>query len=639
MVRVEQLLLPGQTPWRPVSGRVLLLLPHGSSLAYGDRLQATGVFLPSAPPAFPRAFDYHRYLRSNGIRQVFQAQAVACTGSADGLVAAVRGLLAFRDALAARLVTGVASEENAGILLAMTFGFRQTMPAETRDAFLRSGTIHVFSVSGLHVGIVAVVLGYALYLAAVPYRWRYGLLPLLLGVYVVMTGSAPPALRAWLMVCAVSWARALFLSVSALNGVAFAALLIMAANPLVLFQAGFLYSFTTVAVLVLGWPLLSALVADLCERHLWLPRSHRPRWQAGAVRRLIQALGASVLAWFGGSGLMLYLSGMLVPAALPVNVVLVVLAHVLLVMALPKVALACLPWALPNQLAGGLMNVLVEVIRVLVTCGSAPAGSWAVPSPPVALIAVYYVALLVALMSRWPWRWRGAALATTVTVLVAGAWAPWHRPAMALVWGADCDVPVVAIERPGGLPPIVVHCGTTETFRPLLSWLQLRGHRRTDALVFGWDSRRAVEAAPDAVRLLHADTLIVPGAPRPGSFLAQACLAQRERGARARTLASPPDATGSFEGGWPGGHVGVDLSPERRRLQVDSISPEGPLHIELEWDVTGRYRVTVPGPDGSPSTHTGTANRQRRLTEAAVGPCLPSQSDTLSPRPETVWRR
>ena len=169
---------------------------------------------------------------------------------------------------------------------------------------------------------------------------------------------------------------------------------------------------------------------------------------------------------------------MLVPAALPVNVVLVLLANGLLVMALPKILLACLPWVLPDQLAAALMDAFVEAIRALVTCGSSPAGSWAVPSPPLPLTVVYYASLFAALAPRVPRSWRCAAMAMAAGLLALASWAPWHRPALALVWGADCDVPVVAIERPDGLPPLVLHSGTPEALRALLSWLQLRGHRR-----------------------------------------------------------------------------------------------------------------------------------------------------------------
>lgn len=620
VVHVEGLLLPGRPAWQVASGRALVLLPRGTCLAYGDSVEAAGVFLAAVPAPFPRAFDYREYLRRNGVRQVFQADRIAPTGPPRGVAAGVRWLLDCRDLLAGRLVAHIRSEENAAVLLAMTFGFRQTLPASTRDAFLRSGTIHVFSVSGLHVGIVSVVLGYGLSLSGVPYRWRHGLLPLLLGVYVLMTGAAPPAVRAWLMVSAVSWAKAWFLTVSVLNAVAFAALVIMASQPLVLFQAGFLYSFVTVAILVLGWPHVSGCVADLCERQLWLPRCQRRHWQTYSVRLALQAMSASLLAWFGGSGLMLYLSAMLVPAALPVNVLLVLLANGLLVMALPKILLACLPWVLPDRLAAGLMDAFVEAIRALVTCGSSPAGSWAVPSPPLTLIVVYYASLFAALAPRVPRSWRCAAMVIAAGLLALATWAPWHRPALALVWGADCDVPVVAIERPDGLPPLVLHSGTPEALRALLSWLQLRGHRRADALVLAWDSRRAVEAAPTAVALLHADTLIVPDPPRPGSFLDQACQAQHERGARTRVLTSLQDIPGGYRGAWPGGEVHADITPDRRRLHIDAGSPGGRLHIRLGWDLTGRYRVTVVGDRGQGCALAGPTRLQRCLTEVDLGP-------------------
>lgn len=620
VVAITRLRLPGQPADQPADERVMAAMPRGTRIAYGDRVALEGIFLPESPPACPEAFDYRAYLRNQGLDMLFKAHAVQPLGPPQGLDRLTRALLDLRDRLADRLVSNLTPGDHAGVLLAMTFGFRQTMPASVRDAFLRSGAIHVFSVSGLHVGIVAAVLGALLYALAVPYRWRHAVLPIAVGAYVLMTGAAPPAVRAWLMISVLSWSRACLVAIAPLNGVALAAIILIGAQPRVINQAGFLYSFITVSILILGWPLLTTLAADLCERQLWRPRRQRSQRLMRLVRGTTQAVGTSLLAWFGGSGLMLHLSGMIVPAALPVNVALVVVANLLIVLALPKILLACLPWTLPDRLAAAAMDALLESIDLLVTCGSAPAGSWAVPAAPAWLTALYYALLFAALAPRLPAACRRLSMALTVALLAVAVWAPWHRPALALVWGADCDVPVVALERPDRLPPVVLHAGTPDAYRTLDAWLRLRGHRRADALIVPWDARRAAAAATTATRALQPDTLVLPESTRAGSYLDRATRLQLQRGGRLRRLRDATPDGPAAQARWPGGAIRVETTPERRRFTLTAGRQPHLVDVRIDARSTGPCHLQLRR-NGIPIGHSCDRPRhQRRLITLTLDP-------------------
>lgn len=601
VVSLRGLRLPGQAEWLRVRGRAVLLLPEGCPVAYGDCIVAEGVLLPAERVPFRGAYDHAASMRRSGVRHTLRAERIRREGSAGGLAAAAAGLLALRDVAARRLTAHIPSDENARILLAMTFGFRQALGAETRDAFLRSGAIHVFSVSGLHVVIVATVIGAILSLSGLGYRWRYGALPALLGAYVVMTGSAPSAVRAWLMVSVLCLGRAWFLTFAPLNGVALAALVLLLWRPLALFQAGFQYSFVTASVLVLGWPLVTEFSRDLTERALWLPAALRPRRRLRAVRWVAGAVGGSLLAWAAGAGLMLYLSAMVVPAAVPVNLVLVLAANLVLVLAVPKILLACLPAALPDALAGRFLSAAVSLIGGLVRLGSRPAGSWSVPPPPAFFVVAYYAAFAAVFLPRLPGRWRLAGACLAGSVLTAGAACGLlQRPCTALVWGGDCDVPVVVMERHDGLPPVVVHSGTPGAHRALAGWLQHRGYRRVDLLVFALDHQRAVQTAPLAVRRLGPGTLLVPVEPRPGSYLARACALQRAGGGRVRVLAPSPDTPGELRAWWPGGLVTVTGDGQNRRVTIATEGAGPPQTVAIERLESGRCRVTLAEPGAPP---------------------------------------
>ena len=89
--------------------------------------------------------------------------------------------------------------QTASVNRAILLGERRLLSYRTRQAFVESGAIHVFAVSGLHVMIVSGPVKVLLALLFVPYRYL-GLLavPLLWG-YVFLVGSPPSAIRAALM--------------------------------------------------------------------------------------------------------------------------------------------------------------------------------------------------------------------------------------------------------------------------------------------------------------------------------------------------------------------------------------------------------------------------------------------------------
>lgn len=72
----------------------------------------------------------------------------------------------------------------------MLFGCRQGIEYQTRLDFIRSGTIHILTVSGLHIGMFAGVM--FLLLAFLPFRMRCVIVPLLTALYALSTGLQMP---------------------------------------------------------------------------------------------------------------------------------------------------------------------------------------------------------------------------------------------------------------------------------------------------------------------------------------------------------------------------------------------------------------------------------------------------------------
>lgn len=146
--------------------------------------------------------------------------------------------------------------ETAAVYRAMLLGEKAALASELKAAFLHSGTFHVFSVSGLHVGVIALALRELARACRVPGRAAAALTLTALGLYVQVTGSGAPSVRAWVMVAFVLASEVLRLPGNAFAALCAAALCLLLWEPLQLFQTGFQLSFTVVSGLLLfGAPL------------------------------------------------------------------------------------------------------------------------------------------------------------------------------------------------------------------------------------------------------------------------------------------------------------------------------------------------------------------------------------------------
>ena len=113
-----------------------------------------------------------------------------------------------QDRLEAILRQGLADRPQAASLyLGMLLGEKAVLSADQQNAYMRSGTFHVFSISGLHVGVIALALAFVRKGLRVPQRWSAGPELLVLWMYVQVTGASSPAMRAYLMVAAFTLSR------------------------------------------------------------------------------------------------------------------------------------------------------------------------------------------------------------------------------------------------------------------------------------------------------------------------------------------------------------------------------------------------------------------------------------------------
>ena len=137
------------------------------------------------------------------------------------------------------------------VLKALVLGYRKQVPPETLDQFRRTGSLHIFAISGLHVGIVGLLLIIILKAVGISRDWFWVWLLPLLFLYVLSTGMKSSALRALAMAGVFVLSPMFRRRPDIPSSVAFAAILLLVFQPLELMAAGFIFSFVVVAGIVM----------------------------------------------------------------------------------------------------------------------------------------------------------------------------------------------------------------------------------------------------------------------------------------------------------------------------------------------------------------------------------------------------
>ena len=230
---------------------LVLINNLNEELSFGDRIIVTGRLIPISDSN--HSLSLKHYFRQRKITHLLYPDEYQALGHATGINFLKKKLYDFRDIILYKATYRLKESTTKRIVASIFFGYRGLLTAKEKDIFQKSGTGHLFAVSGLHVGIAASFIFLIIKILRLPNRYTpYFLLPSLY-LYVFMTGSPPSAIRAFIMLSVWSIARSNLLPSTGKNNLAVSALIILILNPLDLFSLGFLYTFIITTSLVLSY--------------------------------------------------------------------------------------------------------------------------------------------------------------------------------------------------------------------------------------------------------------------------------------------------------------------------------------------------------------------------------------------------
>jgi competence protein ComEC len=341
LLQTESIEIDGET--HPCRAKLFTRWRH--AVEFGDEVNLFGTAQKIEGPRNLGEFDLHAYLAREDVHR-----ALIVRYPENGVVLGRGGNPVLRAAQKSRVwmetTIGRGLEDSRDVTSSidgMVLGLRHQTAEDIEEPFQQTGTLHLFAVAGLHVGIVARLLWIMAIMARLPRNWATLLIIPALFFYAAVTGLHTSSVRAAVMSAVLLGGVIAERRAFAFNGLAAAATLILAWDTQELFAVGFQLSFSVVAaILVLDEPTFR-----LVRRHLatdpFLPRSlftpRRRGWE-NVMNWLARAAAVSFAAWIGSLPLMLWYYHLATPISLVANIVVVPIAFFVLAGALLSVITA-----------------------------------------------------------------------------------------------------------------------------------------------------------------------------------------------------------------------------------------------------------------------------------------------------------
>lgn len=451
------------------SGRLYVTVPllQATGLDPGLTVQVTGTLYAPKPAANPGGFDFQKYLAQEGCFAGMRGAEVQVPRQSLGA-----GLWQIRQRIVRSQIQWLGSPEGP-LLSAMVIGSRGVdLPYYLKDQFTQVGLAHALAASGFQTSLI---LGVVLALTQ-RFSSKVQVIAgtLSLAIFVGLTGIQPAVLRAAVMGFGGLVALALKRKTKPLGALLLTAVLLLAINPLWIWDLGFQLSFLATLGLLVTTPAIAARLDRL-------PSAAAP------------LLSVPIAAYLWTLPLQLMSFGVVSPYSIPVNVLTTPLISVISIGGMVS-ALAGLVWFPAGSALAWLLKYPTQLLIAIVNGFSwLPGNGYAVGTISVLAAIVLYGLIGVTWLHPW-WRKRWwVALAISLSLVVIPAWQA-KATQFQVTTLATSGQPVMVIQDGGRTALVNAGDAATVNFA-VLPFLQKQGVNAIDWAIVpkpwqreGWDA-------------------------------------------------------------------------------------------------------------------------------------------------------
>ena len=377
------------------SGKLIMYFEKDSGAQlpeYGDQVLIKNKVSALNSPNIPGEFNYSKYMSYNGIYHsaYLKKGEWTLTGKNNGNYFWL-SIFRLTNHLKSEITNALPDPDQRGIAEALIMGNESDIPNDIINDYAGTGTVHILSVSGLHVGIILIGLSWIFsFLTRLPFG-RYIRLVLILFIiwfYAFFTGFSAPIARSVIMFSIVYIGINIGRNANIYNSICASALILLLINPFVLMQASFQLSFIALTGIV--W--LQPKIAD------WWHPNHKILnyiWQLAAASLAAQIITLPIsILYFNQVSLYF----------LPANLIVIPASFVVLIIGIAFVFVMMIPFLWLHHIFSGLLYGSIFVMNLIVRfINELPGATWHglyINYPGVFLLYLFMIFSILSLIYR-----------------------------------------------------------------------------------------------------------------------------------------------------------------------------------------------------------------------------------------------
>ncbi|HEY0613904.1 MAG TPA: ComEC/Rec2 family competence protein, partial [Candidatus Elarobacter sp.] len=363
-------------PFALDGGPVVSARVRDAAVVAGERLVVRGRLVPFDEARNPGEPSRRAIALGEGVAGELAGNRVVARAAPD--VRDIRTWAARARAVLSRRLRASVREPEATVVAGALWGERGMLPPALRDDFQATGTVHVLVTAGLHLGVIAFVVLSLLRALTVPLAARsLAAIPCVIA-YAWLSGAHLPSQRAAVMVTVCLIARAYGAPLVSWNALALAALVVAGVWPASVTTVSFALSFSCVAAI--------GLFARAIEHRLE---------RAALPEKLREPLALTIATQLGVWPLSAATFGVVAPYAVLANAAVVPATGVAMMAGIATLALQGLP-GLGAAAATVTAYDVDAILRVVTSVAALPGARVWVAPPPLAAVAAYDAAAILA---------------------------------------------------------------------------------------------------------------------------------------------------------------------------------------------------------------------------------------------------
>ena len=414
--------------WKRTSGLVKVNdYARGEEFEYGDEVLLDGFISSPVSLKNPGLFNYGDYLKRQGIYVIFRVKEGGITKSMRSASSSSFARFAYKIRHRIRYLIDTYFEKPYNALIkALITGDRSDIGKSVNDDFIKTGTVHILSISGQHIAIMSAILFFLFRAFYVNKRLSLILTLIFMVFYSFIAGSSPPIIRSVIMFAIFVSGYIIGRDSDMLNSLSAAAFIMLIWNPFNLFDPSFQLSFLSLASIVVYAPKIDKVLGLDMRRKDKHPSERFKLY-------ILKSVSISLAAWLGTWPVVAYYFNIISPIAVISNLVIIPFVFLLIAGTLLFLPLSMLHPFFGNVFSQAIslnaealfyLNHLLSII---------PFSHLRIGAPSYTFMVLYYLALAVVTSSgkklhEFAKRINGKTVITALIALNIIIWPAAIRP-------------------------------------------------------------------------------------------------------------------------------------------------------------------------------------------------------------------